>query len=360
MQSIRLIPRMIGAVIKDPKSAKDQALRVIVQDIMDGRTEVILLITILHAITSFLGFAAFGEADLVTSWVTFAYYYVTTGSTIGYGDLSPTSTGGQLLFILWVAPGSLLIFGYILTKLLASMAFIVRNYMNGYGNFENTTGHLVIIGYVSGQTESLLAETSSTRKDAETVIVTIRDSLPLSDRIARVRTTSLASGEDLRRAGVLGASSVVIMAENDDETMSACLAISAIRPEGHVVAYFRTAEKASLVRPHCPGFEFVVSTSVQQVGRAMCDPGASQVFAHLASTSVGATLGSLDYTGADTTVGALSARLLSHGASLIGYRHDDAHEPIMDLSADTRIGEEHTVFYISAKRLPQDLFATVA
>jgi voltage-gated potassium channel len=357
MNGITLLSSLIGEIFSNPKAAKERVVRGLVRDIVEGRWRPFLTVAAIHLLISYLGFVLVGEEHLVPSWITFAYYYVTTGSTIGYGDLSPVSAGGQLFFMAWVAPGALLIFGYVLTRLAAGFTLFLRNHMSGQGSFEHTRNHLIIVGYVAGQTEQLISETNSLHHGKDIVLVTVQENLPLPDRIHRVRTTSLASSDDLIRAGVKGACSVVIMAGTDEDTMSACLALSALKPSAHVVAYFRDSRRADLVRPHCPKFEFVASTSVHQVSRAIVDPGASQVFAHLASTAVGATLGSIDYDGPDTTVRDLRDRLEAVGATLIGYRHDDDHAPTLHLTSNTRIGAEHTLFYIAAERVPAEALA---
>lgn len=356
MNFVRILPNLIVTVLSNPVRAKDRVLRALVRDIIDGRAQSVLVVTALHAGLTYLGFWALGEAALVSSWVQFAYFYITTGSTVGYGDLSPQTQGGMLFAFAFVMPGAIAIFAYILTKLLASLALFVRTFMSGLGNFESAEDHVVIVGYVRGETERLLAETEQERAGRETVIVSTEQTLPLPHHLSRVHTNALADHADLKRAGVAGARTIVVMGRSDDETMSACLALGAMETRAHMVAFFRDAEKAKLVQPHCPRFEYVVSTSVQQLSRAIVDPGASQVFAHLASTKVGATLQSIDYEGEPTVVSELMSLFLSHGATLIGYRADEEKKPTLSLQPDTRIGREHTLFYISPNRLPDDLF----
>lgn len=358
MNAYRRLPLLLEELLKDPRviarRAVNRAISELARDIIQERIRTTAIITLIHVIISYIGLVLLAETDLVTNWVRFVYFYVITGSTVGYGDFSPSTEYGQLFVAFWVIPGAISIFAFIVTKLIASIIIFVRNNMSGFGNFENSTDHIVIIGYIPGQTESLLSETKAAQIGCETVIITMQENLPISDKITRVRTTSLAIREDLIRAGCRGAKAIIIMGETDDETMGASLAVGALDTEAHVVVYFRDETKATLVRPHCPNFEFVVSTSVQQVSRAIVDPGASQVLAHLSSTAIGATLNSMDYDGPDTTVSHLRTVLGAQGATLIGFRHDDGKDPVLTLTDDTRIGEEHTLFYIAAVRLPDD------
>ncbi len=67
-----------------------------------------------------LGWA--GEADLARP-VDFAYWYLTTATTIGYGDLSPKSDGGRMIAALFVMPGAVALFTAALARFFAGVAW---------------------------------------------------------------------------------------------------------------------------------------------------------------------------------------------------------------------------------------------
>ena len=74
-----------------------------------------LLFTFLgYVFISWLSLYLVGETDLTSSFTTFAYYLVVTASTVGYGDLSPTSVAGRWIVILFVIPGGLSLFSALL------------------------------------------------------------------------------------------------------------------------------------------------------------------------------------------------------------------------------------------------------
>lgn len=316
-----------------------------------------IAITLLHAFSTYAGFTVLGEAELVSNWIQFVYFYIVTGSSVGYGDFSPSTEPGKLFAALWAIPGAISLFAFLIGKIIGSITLAMRKTMNGFGDFSQKTGHVVVLGHVPGQTEKLLDETRRLHGSRDVVIVATDDLSGLQKDWAFVRASSLSRREDIRRAGIQGADFVVVLGRDDDESMAACLAVSALDPRGHVVAYFREEGGAELVKSHCGNIEVVTSISVGQVARALSDPGAGQVLRNLVSTRIGATLHSMAFQGRpQITAGDLGAWLRErHSATLIGYRPGPEAEPVMEMGADTKIESGQTIYYIAGQRLEDGL-----
>jgi len=321
---------------------------------VEMRWSMALGITFAHALITYAGFRLLGETALIESAVQYIYFYIVVGSSVGFGDFSPISDGGKIFTATWVIPGAISLFALMIGKIVGAITVSMRKTMNGYGNYANKAGHVVVIGHVPGQTAKLLEETHRLHGSRDVVIVATQDLSGQQQSWEFVRASSLSCQDDLARAGVKSADFVVVLGHDDDESLSACLATSALSPQGHVVAYFRQDGNANLVKAHCPEIEVVTSISTEQVARALSDPGAGEVLRHLVSTKLDGTLGSLVFTGADhIKIEALSDWLRhAHRATLIGYRSADGAETIITLDADAQIHEGQTIFYIASKRLP--------
>lgn len=315
-----------------------------------------IAIAIAHATSVAIGYIVMGETELVSGLVQFIYFYMVTGSTVGYGDFSPSSETGKLFTALWVVPGAISIFAFLIGKVIASISARFRSKMDGLGNFSLYSGHIVILGYNRGQTEQFIGEIEYLRGSHEIIIVSTDDLSGLQDGWEFVRATALSNAPDLERAGIAGADYVVVLGSDDEESMAACLAISSIKLQGHCVAYFREPAPSRLISSHCPEIELVTSTSVEQVARALSDPGASEVLRRLVSTHVGATLSSITLQGAPTiTVGALMEKLIrNHDATLVGYRSRECDQAVLSLKFDTELHEGQTIYYIASERIPND------
>jgi len=253
----------------------------------------VFVATVTHAIASWWLLHLVGETRLVDGWGHFAYWFIATGSTVGYGDITPDTDAGKLVVALWAIPGAVTTFALVIGKIAGTIAIAMRKTMNGLGNFSDKSGHIVIVGYVAGQTEKLLEETRRLHGSRDVVVVCTDDLTERQGDWNFIRTASLSRREDLVRAGVCQADFVVILSGTDDESLAGCLAVWAQNPKGHIVGYFREEDGAELVRSHCPGIEIVTSISTEQVARALSDPGAGQLLQHLVSTRYEGTLCSL-------------------------------------------------------------------
>ncbi|WP_375263700.1 ion channel [Palleronia sp.] len=314
-------------------------------------------VTVLHATSAAAGLWLLGEGPLVSSVIQFFYFYVVTGSSVGYGDFSPTSTAGKLFTAVWVIPGAISIFAFVIGKIIGEIGMRMRAVMNGLGRFSDKTNHLVIIGWVQGETDRLISETERLHGSRDIVIVSTHDLTSVKADWDWVRATSLANKADLERAGVGGAAFVVVLAESDDESLTACLSIGALAPKAHAVAYFRDPAPADLVEQHCPMIETVTSTTVEHVARSLSDPGASDLLRRLVSTRTGATLHSTRITGPERigAGNAMQVLLARYGATLIGFRPEEGGDPVLSLAEGTELKSGQTIYYISDERLPGNI-----
>lgn len=309
-----------------------------------------------HMLTTYLGFLILGELDLVVSWMTFIYYWVVTGSSVGYGDLSPTTELGKLFTALYVIPGALSIFAFVVGKAISTLTAMVNKLMNGLGDYSTRTGHTVVIGYINGQTQKLLKEIGALASK-DLVLVTTEDPQELKSLVSTVRTASLNDRENLLRAGISGASHIVVLTSDDQQALMASLAVSAIPSTGHIVSFFQNQETVELVKAHCPEIETVVSTSVETMSRALVDPGASAVLMQLSSSAVDATLHSVvlsckepqDYSD-------LCDMMRPHRATLIGHQMPDAIAPTLDPDFDALIPNGSKLFYVARARINGETF----
>lgn len=309
----------------------------------------------LHMASSWLGFALAGE-PVTKDLVDFVYYYATTGTTIGYGDISPETRAGKLIAVLWLFPGSIALFTTVIAKAIGSTSDLWKRNMNGLGDYSNLFGAAVIVGYHPVRTAHMIDEIEAGGLESDIVLVSKKITSNPDPRIRFVRAESLTEEKALLRAGVAKAARIVVYADDDEQTLAAALAVGAINRTGHIVVFFESADTARLLRSHCPRVECVVSTATEQVVRAMQDPGSSVVIDTLVSSTDSATIYSIVLP--ETCGGALIASISewlrrNYQATLLAFTENGNPRPIFHYEDNWRMAGGSRIFIIRDTRLTQ-------
>ncbi|MSU91868.1 hypothetical protein GE300_20035 [Rhodobacteraceae bacterium 2CG4] len=287
-----------------------------------------LLAAAAHFTTSWAGLSLAGEA-IAGSAADMIYYYATTGTTVGYGDLSPASPAGRLFAAFWIMPGAIASFAWFLGQGISLTTTAARKAATGMASYEARSGHNVFIGYIPGQTETLIAETEPGH--GRGVIITTQN---LEARVPAnldwVRAEAHSDVDALRRAGIAGAARAILMIGDDDATTSACLSLAGSWPDTEVVALFNDRGKAELIDRTCANVRTVVAPASRLLARAACSQHAERVVDRLLSRQVDDALRTAPY-GAEgldvTTFGELQALIIANaGVTPIGVTYGESGE----------------------------------
>lgn len=320
---------------------------------------VIVVLALSYLIVSWILFSIAGEKALVSNFIDFIYFAVTTASTIGYGDMSPSTPAGRLIAALWFFPGALLIFATSLSKLTQILITGLRRVAEGKGNYSNIRDATVILGYDLNRTTRMVRNLIAGRDDDDTIIVmTSEKDVNLPDGVFFVHCSRLDSQEDMERAGVGNAAKVLIYASSDGEAFNACLAVREINSDVHIAAYFDDRETAKRAE-RLARVDAIVSISTEMLVRAAQDPGAGTVLMALSSATEKSTIFST-VIGIENTIptGKLSSAMLEYGATMVAVATEEDHSlqfaPFVEnLSAESKI------YYISSARFDRKIWNAI-
>ena len=298
------------------------------------------------------------ESGEITEIVAFFYYYVTTVTTVGYGDIAPKTVNGRLLAALWVMPGGIILFTTSITKFVHYLSNVWRRRMCGEADYSFLLGHIVILGWQGLRTQRMVEEITHDvdTTQREIVICSTKDiENPMPTLVKFVRDTALSERDLHLRAGTAGAAAIIALGHDDNDTLAASLAAAAHNTTGHLVAYFQQQAFADLLTAHCPRAEALVSNESTRLVRAAQDPGSSRVHQALLSVMTGNTLFSLRLPAGTElrTYGELMTEFkLSHNATIVAVA-DDALGNGLTLNAPVskHVGPGQTLYYIAQRRI---------
>lgn len=309
-----------------------------------------------HMILSWLLLHFAGETELTGDLLTFAYFYMTTATTVGYGDLSPALPGGRLVAIIAVLPGAIALFTAMLGKTITAIGGFWRRRLQGQGDFSGRQGHTLVIGWQESRSRQLVAGLAEDGADAARMVLVAPalETSPLPDMVDFVSTQSLSDLDGLARAGAAGAATVVVRGASDDETLAAILAADAAAPNAHLVAFFQDERAARLIRNQLPRVEVITSMATHLLVRSARDPGASRLAALMFSHSTADTAFSMKVPAGTGSAAyfRLMCGLKQHaGVTLIGMRRQDGSAVDLNCAAQAEVHAGDTLYYIADKRI---------
>lgn len=326
----------------------------------------VLLALVAHMLATWALLALAGEGTL-TAVEAFPYYYMTTATTIGYGDLSPHTTMGRLVVAFLLMPGAVAFFAAVLTKTSASLAAYWRRHMVGRMSYRELEGHTVLVGWRGRESERLvellLSDTATDDEGLVLVAMEVAEN-PRPEQMRFVAALNYADSPTYARAAIGSAQRVIIHPPGDDQALAAVLAVMAHQPAAHVVAHFDNEAALQLVQAHYPRVECTRPMAAEVIARAAQDPGSSTLTRELLSTETGPTQFSLAMpAGAEVSIARVAACLKERGALFLGIREASAASVQINPPDDQRVGGGTLLYYLARQRLDPavlDCLRTVA
>lgn len=232
----------------------------------------------------------------LTSLPTYAWWFVVTITTVGYGDVAPVSAMGKAMAVI-IMLGGIGSIGLVITQLSNNVAHIGRQIMQGTADFENKlNGHIVIFGYHPGKTEQLIREIrADEHRRARDVLLCFSpaqaDENPLPDKVPYAVKGELSSQETLMRANVEAAHRIVIVGATDDQTINIALGVVRYNDHAHIVAALHEPhEYAETIKLISERIECVPEEMTSLTTQALQDPGITQFYDHLLSNRTSQTI----------------------------------------------------------------------
>jgi voltage-gated potassium channel len=297
----------------------------------------------------------------ITHPANYWWWFLVTGATVGYGDFFPETTGGHIVGA-YVIVGGIVALTVLFTALAGQIQTAKGRRMRGAIEVD-LTGHVVLLGYTAGRTESMVSELCL-EGDVDVVLCAWDDvgenPMPERDRVRFVRG-DLTSTDVLGRAAVSRAATVVIDARDDNETLTVAVAVDHVNPDVHLVATLRDLNRCEHLRYVNPGVQCVQWHMPKMVTEEALDPGITQVYAELLSgAGAGNTYSARLPAGlADRPFGECQTRFgRQFAATLLAVRAGE--QLLVSPGWDVPVPPGSVLYYVAAERIAPSRLAAIA
>lgn len=268
------------------------------------------------------------EPQTFESLLTSFYFVMTTFSTVGYGDYSPTTIAGRLFTILMYLFGIGLL-GVVIGKIVDTFSLFRKRKEEGKLAYTKEN-HIIIVGW-GKKTETAVDEILASDTTSEVVII---DTLPKSPTDVALERVHYVQGdpseeETFNQANIKKAKSVIIFADDaiqipslrDAKTLTIAITVERLASHVHTTVEIMTKKQIPNFS-HVKVDEFILSqetTSLLAVRSAM-HQNVSTIVTQLISRSIGEDLFEVPKNEKWQTYGDAFHELLSNGATLIADR----------------------------------------
>lgn len=313
----------------------------------------LLVISGAYIAISWLLLALAGEHALTDNFSNFIYYLMVTASTVGYGDLSPSSDMGKWVVVLFIIPGGLSLFAAILGRVAGGAIDYWRAGILGKRRVR-VENHIVLLGWNGARTMHLIRMLQHEEAGKRPIVLCSRSDIenPLPGEIGFIKVNSYTDAQEMKNANITGANCIIVDNLSDDITLSAALYCASVNPDAHLLAYFKDEALGRLLSQHCPKAECIPAVGAEMLAKAAVDPGSSALHQELLASTRGMTQYSVIYpqdqptTSVEMIFGFIKKH---HQATLIAFDLGDGIELDPDLNA--QVPPSTKLFYIADERI---------
>ena len=249
-----------------------------------GWSIVMLLLIFLYMI-GYLLMQFFGETTVIEHYL---WWFAVTITTVGYGDVSPSTVGGQ-----WTAIGIMILGIGSVALLIGKVAewVIIMSEKQMTGSLQlNVSNHILIMGYRGERSQQLIDELLHDMEDKSQKIVLCSTSLKHNpfdlERVKYVKG-ELASDDVLKRACCKQAEKIIIVGNEDNQSFFAAFAVRQINTHAPLIAFMNNDDHTSKIaclpadRPELN--QVVIPSAINLIVQEIQDPQSSHVLQQLIS-----------------------------------------------------------------------------
>lgn len=318
-----------------------------------------------NLLIGYLSYSLIGENDISSDPITFVYWSIVTASSLGYGDIYPTTDAGRLFLALYYIPSFFLLFGLLLGKLGELVYKYRHDLMDGKLKMRQLNNHITLVTKNEKSARHLvkLIMSDENRPDRQILLLTDSDfqhPFPDEEHIRFLKVDGLYDSSTTEKSFIPNASRIVVDMEDDNSNFALSVHFATkASDEGVITTFLQDESRADTLRNLGQNIEVITTFKNEQLVRSMQDTGTSSVFYHLLTNDM-QTMHTQEVTlNCNIPIKQLRERMQDvHNAIFMGYATD-----IMSVSlvvnpsndAELVAGKTYYIHYISMKRLKSSI-----
>ena len=316
---------------------------------------IVASLTILYAFGAISMPLLEGESSSLGSLPDYTWWFIVTATTVGYGDISPETAGGRAVAVVIMLFGVGLI-AITVAKIAEELVEFGKRRMRGLMPLKEQ-GHLVILGYCKGETETLVEELLTDESEADRAVVLCAEGPeenPMPDRVEYVRG-DLSSDDVLERACIAQAARIIVHCQDDNETLVVTLAARSVNRKAHIVARVQKQASELNLKRIDPEIECVRPLSIALMVHAVQDRGTTALIQSLLSHASDDTVFRMELPAKskNSTFGALQRAFKERmDVTILAVAQGDGVSDLnINPASDTAVSGGSCLFYVAHRRI---------
>ena len=288
----------------------------------------------------------------------YAWFFIITTTTVGYGDFYPKTNEGRLVIAIIVLVGIGLI-SELISNLISKGRAMEDMKRYGSYHYDNIKNHIVIFGYRGSVTHKIIDEVYEAMGKIPIIVCSENTpknpfaNLPDYKGVHFVKGV-LGSNDVLTRANVKAATQIIVYGVNDEQSFLTAVSIREINDSSKLIIFLEQQENEGRIKMLKGDNQVILPLYPSLIVREMLNKGTASLIQDLTSNLSGDTIYSYVVEHIDTPITYKKAFIHlfeQYNITLLGVYNSIEQKLYHNISSEQTLQKGDSLFYKSSQRL---------